>query len=522
MMTLIHTIGVPPPRPLRPLPTWMAFMLVVSIGVALLAASSALTPLYAIYQQSWGFSALTITVIFAIYALAVLLALVTVGSLSDHLGRRPVLIVALLVQAAVMVLFAEADGVSSLILARVLQGLSTGAVLGAIGATLVDLHRVHGSMINAVWGMAGTASGALVAGWFVHALPAPTQLIFLVFSVLFLLQAVGVGMMSETVAREPGTWPRLRMHIALPSRLRSGFWAVAPMLVAAWGLAGFYGSLGPALVRRLSASPSTLLAGLGLFLLAAAGVVAVLLLHRRSPRTLMAVGAGGLLLGVGITEFALLSSSWPLFLIGTVAAGGGFGAGFQGAIRSVLPRAEAHERAGVLSVLYLISYLSMGVPAILAGLVVVHGVGVVPTALGYGAVMMALASLALLRTGVAASSQVGAMERGAAVGSGADLAPRVAASAFPTLTLAAVPSTVAISEHFSCAHAQGLWSRNIDKSIVGTGVGRPRARRRIDARCPRVLVRRGGSGTGEAPARGPDAPATLAETLEGGTMRAIS
>ena len=106
----------------------------------LLASSSAPTPLYAIYQAEWGFSAITITVIFGVYAVAVLLSLLVFGSLSDHIGRRPVLITALVMQAGVMAVFAFAGGVDVLLLARVLQGVATGLAVGAIGAGLVDLH----------------------------------------------------------------------------------------------------------------------------------------------------------------------------------------------------------------------------------------------------------------------------------------------------------------------------------------------------------------------------------------------
>src|SRR4051812_22042174 len=82
-----------------------AFLLFASITVSFLASSSAPTPLYATYQQAFGFSSITLTVIFAVYALAVLASLLVGGRLSDHVGRRPVLIVTILVQAATMLIF---------------------------------------------------------------------------------------------------------------------------------------------------------------------------------------------------------------------------------------------------------------------------------------------------------------------------------------------------------------------------------------------------------------------------------
>src|SRR5258707_10510832 len=110
-----------------------AFYLLASITVSFLASSSAPTPLYSIYQAQWGFSPITVTVIFGIYAISVLAALLFVGRLSDHLGRRPVLIAATAVQAATMVIFATASGLGDLVLARIIQGLATGAAVGAVG-----------------------------------------------------------------------------------------------------------------------------------------------------------------------------------------------------------------------------------------------------------------------------------------------------------------------------------------------------------------------------------------------------
>jgi len=127
-----------------------AFYLLASITVSFLAGSSAPTPLYGLYQAQWGFSPIMVTVIFGIYALAVLVALLFAGRLSDHVGRRPVLMVATAVQAATMVLFATASGVGELMLARVIQGLATGAAVGAVGAGMIDLYKERGATANAV------------------------------------------------------------------------------------------------------------------------------------------------------------------------------------------------------------------------------------------------------------------------------------------------------------------------------------------------------------------------------------
>src|ERR1700722_4229257 len=199
-MTTLTSIA--PTRRVFPAP--VAFGLLTSILVTLLASSSAPTPLYATYQARWGFSPVTITVIFGVYAVAVLASLLVAGSLSDHVGRRPVVIGALGAQAIVMLLFAFAGGVDVLLVARVLQGLATGAAVGAIGAGLLDLHPRRGAIANAAGAMRGPASGALGSALLVQFLPAPTKLIYLVLMVLFLIQAAGVGLLAETSPRVPG------------------------------------------------------------------------------------------------------------------------------------------------------------------------------------------------------------------------------------------------------------------------------------------------------------------------------
>jgi hypothetical protein len=136
-----------------------ALILLASLIVSLLAASSAPTPLYAIYQQRWGFSPITTTIVYGVYALTVLASLLTLGRLSDYVGRRPVLLTALSIQVVSMVVFATAGGVGDLLAARVIQGLSTGAALGAIGAAMLDIDTGRGALANAM----APASGAAAA-----------------------------------------------------------------------------------------------------------------------------------------------------------------------------------------------------------------------------------------------------------------------------------------------------------------------------------------------------------------------
>lgn len=373
-----------------------AFALLASLAISFLAGSSAPTPLYAIYQARWGFSPIMTTVVFGVYALAVLISLLTVGRLSDHVGRRPVLIVATLVQALTMLLFATADGLSTLIAARVIQGLSTGAALGAIGAGLVDLDRTKGTLANSVAPMLGTATGALISGLFVQYLPLPNQLVYGVLLLAFLLQAVGTVLMPEPSVPRPGALASLRPQLSLPAELYAPMLVAAPLLVAAWSFVGFYGSLGPALLKQLFGHGSVLLGGFTLFTMASSGALAVLVLRAKAGREMMLIGAAALFAGVALTLVAVQAGSPTLFFLGTAVAGAGFGTSFQGAVRNLIPNAPAHARAGVLSVIFLISYLAMGVPAIAAGFRVVATHDLTATAREFGLAVGALAFAAFL------------------------------------------------------------------------------------------------------------------------------
>ncbi|HYS36688.1 MAG TPA: MFS transporter [Pseudonocardiaceae bacterium] len=372
-----------------------ALVLLASLIVSLLASSSAPTPLYAVYQASWGFSPITTTVVFGVYALSVLATLLTFGKISDHIGRRPVLLTTLVVQIAAMVVFATADGVPALLVARVVQGLATGAALGAIGAAMLDVDARRGTFANAVAPGIGTATGALVSALAVRYLPAPTHLIYLVLLVVFAVQTIGVALMRETVTRVPGALASLRPEIKLPHTVRGPVLAAAPVLLAVWALGGLYGALGPSLVSTLG-SHSVVLGGLSLFVLAGVAALTVVVLRGTRPQTVMLIGIVGLVTGVVLTLVALSVRSLAVFFVGTVVSGVGFGSGFQGGIRTVVPLAAAHERSGVLSLLYVVSYLGLGVPAVAAGFLIVHGAGLVDAARAYGVALIVLAALALI------------------------------------------------------------------------------------------------------------------------------
>jgi MFS family permease len=362
--------------------------------LSFLAASTAPTPLYHLYQEHLQFSAATLTLIFGVYAISLLAALLTVGSLSDYLGRKPVIFTAVALNMLAMLLFINADSVAWLISARVLQGFATGMATAALGAALLDTDRQQGPLVNSVAPLLGMALGAMGCGLLAEFAPLPLQLTFWVLLAMFGLQAVYVWRLPESVSAQRGALASLRPTLHVPIQARRALWLVLPINTAAWALGGFYASLAPSLVRTATGSTSNLIGGATVAVLTVTGALMIYTLRSRPADKVLRVGASILPVGVALILLAVHSASLPLFFIGTLVAGCGFGASFLGALRSVVPLALPHERAGLMSAFYVLSYLAFCLPSLLAGNLT-RAFGLVTTTDGYGAVLIILAVSAL-------------------------------------------------------------------------------------------------------------------------------
>ncbi|BFT64813.1 MFS transporter [Pseudomonas moorei] len=358
--------------------------------LSFLAASTAPTPLYHLYQEQLRFSAAILTLIFAVYALSLLVALLTVGSLSDHLGRKPVIFTAVLLNIVAMLLFIQADSVAWLISARVLQGFATGMATAVLSATLLDTDRQQGALINSVAPLIGMALGGMGCGLLAEFAPAPLHLTYWLLLVLFVMQGVYVWRLPESVSRQPGAWASLRPTLHVPVQARSTLWRVLPLNTATWALGGFYASLAPSLVRTATGSTSNLIGGATVAVLTLTGASMIFILRNRPAGNALQLGAGCLATGVALILLGAHDASLPLFFLGTLVAGCGFGAGFLGALRSVVPLALPHERAGLMSAYYVLSYLAFCLPSLLAGNLA-RTFGLVMTTDGYGVVLILLA-----------------------------------------------------------------------------------------------------------------------------------
>ncbi|MDQ0260793.1 MFS transporter [Sinomonas atrocyanea] len=404
-------------RRLRPLLSERtAFWIQASVLVVLMAASSAPSPLYPLYQAMWAFPPVVLTVIFAAYVLALLVALLVAGSLSDHLGRRPVLLAALALELVAMLVFIGADGPAALILARLLQGLATGAAVGTLGAYLIDLeHAVRpglGTVFNGAGPGLGLALGAVGSSLLVAAAPGSVQLVYVVLGAVLALQLVATVLGPETTAREPGALASLVPKVRFPRATRRTALWVLPAAVATWSLGGLILSLGPSLVRSLAGPQAVLLTGLVVAALTGTGGVATLLLGSARPSAVLGLGMAALIAGMGGTVAALALGSTGLYFAATVVAGVGFGAGFLAVLRILMPQAAPHERAGLLSAVYVVSYLANSVPAVAAG-ALAQGIGLTPTAMGYCGMIVVLALVVLAGSAVRARTPAAAEASGA-------------------------------------------------------------------------------------------------------------
>ena len=244
-------------------------------------------------------------------------------------------------------MFATAGGVPELLIARVIQGLATGAALGAIGAGLLDVDRERGTFANSLCpGHRHRVRRAAVRPGRCATCPTPRTSSTWPLPGVIVLQAAGVALMRETVTRKPGALASLRPEIRLPRALRGPVLTAVPVLFAVWSLAGLYAALGPSLVHALTGSGDVVLGGLSLFILTLTAVLAITVLRGAAGRTVMLTGILALIAGVAVTMLALGIASTRCSSSASAISGVGFGSGFQGSIRDRGPPGRGPRARG--------------------------------------------------------------------------------------------------------------------------------------------------------------------------------
>jgi len=365
-------------------------------GAMLIAASSsAVTPLYRLYQQSMHLTPFWITVVFAVYVASLLAALLTVGGLSDYVGRRPVILAALLLNGAAMILFSEARDVGQLILARAVQGLCVGVGTTALGAAILDTNRARGPLLNSVTTFLGMTAGSLGAAALIAIAPDPLHRVYEILLGLTTVMIALLWVMPESSGRKTGALASLRPHVSVPPQSRSVLVRLTPANMASWALGGFYLSLMPTVVATAMGVASPWIGGVVVSALMLTAAVAVATFRDWPARRLILVGTSTLSLGVAVSMFGIWQHQVSALLAGTVIAGAGFGSTFSATLRALLPTAGPHQRAGLLSAFYLQSYLAFSLPAVAAG-ISIPLIGLSTAAYVYGAVIILLAVISMI------------------------------------------------------------------------------------------------------------------------------
>lgn len=376
----------------------VAFAAIAAILVTFAAASAAPSPLYVVYQQLFHFSAITLTFIFAVYVVGLVGALLTLGALSDHVGRRPVLAAAIALEAVSLVLFLTAGDVTVLLVARLLQGIATGTAFTALGATLVDLNPPHSpgraGLINGIAPTTGLSIGALGCGFLVQFGPAPTHLIWGLLLAAMILAGISLAGIPETSSRKPGAKASLAPKAKVPSHLRGDFLAIVPIIIASWAIAGLYLALGPSVAASVFGLTNHVIGGLVVTLLCASGAITSFAMRKLRPQTVLALAGTFLTVGGLVGVLGVEVSNIWVAAVGAVLSGIGFGAAALAQFGAVAAMAAPHERGELLAVALTVAYVAFSIPAVIAGFADTS-YGLHSTALVYGLGVAVLSALAL-------------------------------------------------------------------------------------------------------------------------------
>ncbi|MET0929078.1 MAG: MFS transporter [Aeromicrobium sp.] len=366
--------------------------LVVMTGVTLP------TPMYGFYQQEFGFSLSTVTVIYAVYAGGVLAALLLFGRWSDVLGRRPVLLAGLAATLLSDIAFLAADATWALMIARVLSGVSAGIFVGAATAAVVEAAppawRGRAPLVATVANIGGLGLGPVVAALLVDHLSWPTHLTFAAHLAVSVIAVVAVLAVPETVRRTPGQRVVIQRP-QIPAGVRSTFAGASIAGFAGFAVAGLLTAVSPRFVSQALDDPSHVQQVSIVTLFFASAVLGQVLLRGLGTDLAVDIGCALLTVGVLVLVWALEAESFTLLIVSAVIAGVGQGLSFSKGLASILAKVDAHERAGVSSAFFVIAYVAISVPVIGEGIAARH-YGLTSSSVAFSLGAAVLAALALV------------------------------------------------------------------------------------------------------------------------------
>jgi MFS family permease len=295
-----------------------------------------------------------------------------------------------------MGVFLDAHSVAELLVARAVQGAATGAAVGVLGAYLLDLQPSNGSrlgsLVNSAAATGGLGIGAVLTGFLLEYGPYPTHLVFAILGGAFVALALVTAVLPETVERKDGAAQALRPQVSVPAPARRAFLRAAPTMASTWMFGGLMFSVSGSLIAAVFGQHNHAVAGSVLGLFAGAAAVGAVALRNATPEAMARIGTRLLFVGTALFVLSLVATSLTVFVLGAVLAGFGFGPSFLGAFRTVSQLAEPHERAGLISAIYVVSYLAFSIPALIAGVLITDD-GLRSVSLVYSSIVAAVAAV---------------------------------------------------------------------------------------------------------------------------------
>jgi MFS family permease len=346
------------------------------IGV-LFAGSTVPTPLYIIYKQQFGFSQISLTLIYAAYAIGNLAALLLFGRWSDQIGRRRSGVAAMAVATVSALTFLFAQGIASLYVARILSGLAIGIGAGTGTAWLAELiaepDKSRATVIATSANFVGLGIGALVAGVLADHVSSPLKFPFIVYLLTLVPMLTLVWFIPETVSRPVQTVEQLslRPKLSVPSEIRAQFVAPAVTGFGAMALVGFYAALAPSLLAERLHETSHAAAGLIFLELAIAVAATIVATRSLSSRAAMLSALALMPPCAALLVSAQITGSTALMIVATAACGVAAGLGYRGSLQVVNQIAPEDRRAEVVSSYFVCGFCGNALPVI--------GVGVIST-----------------------------------------------------------------------------------------------------------------------------------------------
>lgn len=361
----------------------LAVVLVIVVMGGLLPS-----PLYVIYAARLGLSSLQLTVLFAVYAIGVLAVLVSVGHLSDHVGRRRIVAASVAVGAASDLAFlVSADDFGGLLAGRLLSGASIGLLSGAVAAHLVELsppgRTARGARASGIGTVAGGGAGAILGGAIAQWAGDPTVATYVVHLALLALAAALLALVPETVAQRRRSWPRLP-RLAVERHALAVFVPASLAAFCAFAMIGLANALTGTFLRALG-HPSHLLTGATTGGMAVLAAVAPLVSRARPPVAAVRIGLAGLLPALALLVAAIAAAALVPFLVAMALAGATFGVAFEGALRR-LQHVSALRRGELFSAFYTVAYAGMALPVVGVGLLADYASLTVTVAVFAGAI----------------------------------------------------------------------------------------------------------------------------------------